>query len=61
MNLRLTEYRIKPKAVYTVFDEMAMMELLKTENEAEARAMAYNYQCVLLLNGKVIHDYSCDY
>jgi len=49
MNLRLTEYRIKPKAVYTVFDEMAIMELLKTENEAEARAMAYNHYWAKLL------------
>ena len=52
----------KPKKdIYEVFDEMAMQELLKTENEAEARAMAYNHQCVLKLNGIQIHDYSCDW
>ena len=47
--------------MYTVLDEMACEVLLKTENEKEARAMAYNHQCVLMLNDKVIHDYSCDW
>ena len=46
---------------YTVFDEMASEVLLTTKNEKEARAKAYNHQCVLLYNGKVIHDYSCDW
>ena len=47
--------------MYTVLDEMACEVLLKTEDEKEARAMAYNHQCVLMLNGEVIHDYSCDW
>ncbi len=47
------------KDIYVVFDEMSMMELLRTENESEAREKAYNHQCILLLNGKQIHDYSC--
>lgn len=49
------------KNIYSVFDEMAMMELLRTENEAEARAKAYNHQCILKRNDKVIHDYSCEW
>ena len=44
--------------IYTVFDEMAMEELLRTEDEVEARTKAYNHQCILKKNGKVICDYS---
>ena len=47
--------------MYTVYDEMACAVLLETKNEKEAREKAYNHQCVLMLDGKVIHDYSCDW
>ena len=46
---------------FTVYDEMACEVLLKTTDEKEARAKAYNHQCVLLKDGQVIHDYSCDW
>lgn len=61
MNIRLIEHRTKPKDIYTVFDEMAMEELLRTESYKEAKDKAYNHQCILLCNGKFIHDYSCEY
>ena len=44
---------------YTVYDEMACQVLLKTTDEAAARDKAYDHQCVLFFDGKVIHDYSC--
>ena len=47
--------------MYKVFDEMAGEILLETTDEKEARAVAYNHQCILALDGKVIHDYSCDW
>lgn len=47
--------------MFIVFDEMSMFILLKTKDEKEARNMAYNHQCILMFNNKVIHDYSCDY
>lgn len=47
--------------MYTVFDEMSMSVLLETTDLKQAREMAYNHQCVLKKDGKVIHDYSCDY
>lgn len=46
---------------YTVYDEMGGEVLLTTENKGEAEAKAYNHQCVLFFEGKVIHDYSCDW
>ena len=45
--------------MYTVFDEMAFEVLLTTEDKKEAFETAYNYQCVLMFNGKVIRDFSC--
>jgi hypothetical protein len=45
--------------MYTVVDEMSMSVLLETSDFTQARDMAYNHQCVLMKNGKVIHDYSC--
>lgn len=47
--------------MYIVFDEMANEEVLKTEDLKEAMDEAYNRQCILIKDGKVIHDYSCDY
>ena len=44
---------------YVVFDECAMDVLLETTDETAARDKAYNHQCVLFLDGKVIKDYSC--
>jgi len=49
------------KALYRVHDEMAMEDLLETNDLREARDVAYNHQCILIdnINNKVIHDYSC--
>lgn len=47
--------------MYTVFDEMSCEIVLETTDEKAARDEAYNRQCVLFKDGKVIHDYSCDY
>ena len=44
---------------YTVYDEMACQVLLKTMDKSAAEAEAYNYQCVLFLDDKFFHDYSC--
>jgi len=49
------------KDIYTVFDEMAMSELLRTDDKTEAQEKAYNHQCILMKNGKVLKDYSCDW
>ena len=46
---------------FIVYDEMACEVLLKTTDEKEARAKAYNHQCVLFKDGHVLHDYSCDW
>jgi hypothetical protein len=46
---------------YVVFDEMAMEVLLETADKKAAEDKAYDHQCVLSCNGKVIHDYSCEY
>jgi hypothetical protein len=46
---------------YVVFDEMAMEVLLETTDKKEAEDKAYNHQCVLSCNGKLVHDYSCEY
>jgi len=45
--------------MYTVLDEMAMQIILTTEDKKIAVETAYNHQCVLMLNGKVIKDFSC--
>jgi hypothetical protein len=44
---------------YVVFDEMAMEVILETVDKKVAHDEAYNHQCVLMLNEKVIKDYSC--
>ena len=45
--------------MYTVYDEMACQTLLETDNKQDAYQTAYNHQCVLMLDGKVIRDFSC--
>lgn len=47
--------------MYTVYDEMACEVLLETKDEKEARKVAYNHQCILMLDGIVINDYSCEW
>lgn len=46
---------------YIVFDEMANSVLLVTTDEKEARDKAYNHQCVLMKDGVVVTDYSCNW
>jgi len=50
-----------PAKGYTVYDEMGCEVLMNTTDRKEAEDCAYNHQCVLFYDGKVLHDYSCDY
>ncbi|MET4545676.1 hypothetical protein ABIE26_002994 [Pedobacter africanus] len=47
--------------LYRVYDEMACEDLLFTNDLQEAKAKAYNHQCILIDNhaNNVIKDYSC--
>jgi hypothetical protein len=45
--------------MYKVYDEMACAVILETPDKKLAHDEAYNHQCILMLNGKVIKDFSC--